>query len=197
MNTKSIFTTCLMLFGMMALQAQVRFLSDNGKFGFKDQDGKVVIEPIYENAGTTFSGRYVNVKLNEKWGFINNKGETFVEPKYESASPFSGGLGGFAIVKLNGKYGFIDWTGKEIVPLEYDAVEPFMEELAAVNIGSTGGITGKGGKWGFVDTTGELVIPIQYDEIGNFLSRGFSNGKVKVKKDGREFYIDKTGKEVK
>src|SRR5690554_5737489 len=51
MNTKTIFTICLLLLGAIAMQAQEqelkRFRDDNGKWGYKDQNGKVIIAPKY------------------------------------------------------------------------------------------------------------------------------------------------------
>jgi negative regulator of sigma E activity len=47
-------------------------------------------------------------------------------------------------------------------------------------------------KWGYIDTTGKEVISFKYDDAENF-SKGFA----KVKLEGREFYIDKYGNEVK
>ena len=52
-------------------------------------------------------------------------------------------------------------------------------------------------KLGFINNKGVEIIPCIYDfePMGNF--DWFIDGKAKVKKDGRTFYIDKTGKEVK
>ncbi len=47
-------------------------------------------------------------------------------------------------------------------------------------------------KWGFIDASGYEVIPCEYDEVSYFI-----NGKSQVKKDGKKFYIDKTGQKVK
>ena len=47
-------------------------------------------------------------------------------------------------------------------------------------------------KYGFIDASGYEVIPCEYDEVGNW-----SKDKCKVKKDGKKFYIDKTGQKVK
>lgn len=111
--------------------------------------------------------------------------------KYEATGDFSEG---FAIVSANNKYGFIDKTGKEITAIDYDFVNDFSESLAAV---------GRDGKYGFIDKIGKEIIPIQfgsiypYSEEGEQKKYGFYNGKTKVWLDGREFYIDKTGNEIK
>ena len=96
------------------------------------------------------------------------------------------------MVSANEKYGFIDKTGKELTAINYDFVDDFSEGLAAV---------GAGDKYGFIDKTGKEVIPLQYGgiyprEVGETKKYGFYEGKVKVSLDGREFYIDKSGKEI-
>ncbi|MCO5287499.1 MAG: WG repeat-containing protein, partial [Chitinophagaceae bacterium] len=59
----------------------------------------------------------------------------------------------------------------------------------------TGGGKGKqryNRQWGFIDSIGLYVVKPQYSSADSF-----KNGKAKVTRNGREFYIDKTGKEVK
>ncbi|MCO5248407.1 MAG: WG repeat-containing protein [Chitinophagales bacterium] len=96
----------------------------------------------------------------------------------------------------------IDQTGKTIIPFKYSYTDfqsgvvdfkPFSEGLLRVAIGEMK-FDGDwyGGKWGFVDKTGKEIIPLKYDWVENF-----KNGKAKVGLNGRELYIDKTGKEVK
>ena len=48
------------------------------------------------------------------------------------------------------------------------------------------------GKCGFIDKNDNMVIPAKYDGADSF-----SEGLAYVKLNGREFYIDKNGKEVK
>jgi hypothetical protein len=66
-----------------------------------------------------------------------------------------------------------------VVPLKYDDVSKwgFKEGLTQVY---------QNGKWGYVDKSGNELIKPQYDEADDFV-----NGKAKVKKDGKEFYIAK------
>ncbi len=116
-----------------------------------------------------------------------------MQPLYIYASiDFVEGIG--IVRNVEGKGGYIDATGKLITPLKYDGASYFSEGLATVNIGGKledFGVT-EGGKWGFIDKTGKEVITAKYE----FTSL-FKNGKAKVTLNGREFYIDKTGKEVK
>lgn len=83
----------------------------NGKYGFINTKGEVVVPCAYEGAWI-FSEGLAAVKLNGKWGYINTKGEVVIPCVYESARPFSKG---FAKVKLNGKRGVINKEGKWII----------------------------------------------------------------------------------
>ena len=147
-------------------------------WGFIDKTGKEVVECKYYDVGN-FSEGLAAVEIFGNWGFIDKTGKEVIERKYEYAFPFSGGL---AAVEKYGKWGFIDKTGKELVKCKYYNVGYFSEGLARVCI--------RYGNWGFIDKTGKEVVECKYDKVEDF-----SDGFTKVKKDGYEFFIDRTGKE--
>jgi len=62
------------------LEGFVAYAAD-GKWGFVDSKGKVVIEPQYEKA-KSFSGGLAAVSENEKWGLINVDNEVVVPYQY-------------------------------------------------------------------------------------------------------------------
>ena len=82
------------------------------------------------------------------------------------------------------KVGYKDENGNIVIPAKYDEAWSFSEGLARVIIN---------GKCGFIDKTDKLVIPAKYDVA--YMS--FRDGKVRVKLNGRWFYIDRDGNEVK
>ena len=49
-------------------------IKENGKWGYVDKDGKVIIEPQFEEAHSFLNG-YAAVKAHGKWGYINEKGK--------------------------------------------------------------------------------------------------------------------------
>ena len=55
---------------------------ENGKYGFKDKDGKVVVEAKYDDATEQNDCGYVAVKKDGKWGSLDQFGNVVVEPKY-------------------------------------------------------------------------------------------------------------------
>lgn len=54
----------------------------NGKYGFINKEGKVVVEPIYDDATEQNDYGYVSVKKDGKWGTIDQYGKVVVEPMY-------------------------------------------------------------------------------------------------------------------
>lgn len=56
----------------------------SGKYGYINEKGKYIIDPVYEAAGN-FMGDLAYVKLNGKIGFINPKGDLLVDPRYEAS----------------------------------------------------------------------------------------------------------------
>jgi len=141
--------------------------NENGKYGYRNRNREVVIEPQFEQA-RSLTGVLGAVKLNSKWGFINRKGEFVVEPQFEDAHSFHDEMGE---VKLKGKWGFIDTTGQIVIEPQFDSVYQFNEGYAGVRINN---------KWGFIDKTGKfLTAPIYgrtveirngltYDRAGEF-----------------------------
>lgn len=55
----------------------------NGKYGFVDKSGKVVVEYKYDRVTEFNENGFAAVKKDGKWGAINEQGEEIVEPKYE------------------------------------------------------------------------------------------------------------------
>lgn len=54
----------------------------DGKYGFIDKDGKVVVDYIYDDATEQNAYGYAGVKKDGKWGSIDNKGNVVQEPTY-------------------------------------------------------------------------------------------------------------------
>ena len=94
----------------------------DGKFGYIDKTGKVVIPFRYESHYDEDSELFVTIpcydfhgglaricdKATEKYGFIDREGNEVFPCQFESAEDMSEGL---AIVERDGQYGFIDAKG--------------------------------------------------------------------------------------
>jgi WG repeat protein len=123
----------------------------DGKFGFMDRSGRIVVEPKYQYA-VGFHEGLAAVRENGLFGFINESGEMVIPPQFRSAfsSVFVDGL---AAVAPQNVWGYIDRAGKFAIPPRFEKASDFREGLAAVQIE---------GRWGFIDRTGKLVAPPQY-----------------------------------
>ena len=161
--------------GAWAFTEGLAIVEKNGKYGYVDTTGQVVIPIKYDDAAPISEG-LAKVNENGKYGFVDKTGQVVVPIKYDDAFLFSKGM---AIVVQKDKWGFVDKTGKVVIPIKYDDAYAFNEGLAAVKLND---------KWGFVDTTDTVVIPIKYDDVFSF--RG---GSARVKLNGQWGKIDKAG----
>lgn len=157
------------------------------KFGFRDANKKVLVEPKYDKAYPFVEG-FAIVEVDRNSGFIDESGKEIVPlgkysvfDRYGYSSNFSDGMAKLILSETN-KYGFINKTGKEVVPFKYDDAEGFSEGLAAVKLND---------KWGFVDKSGNEVISLKYDDVDKF-----TEGLAKVKLNNKLGYVDKSGNEV-
>ena len=55
----------------------------DGKYGFVDQEGKVVVDYIYDDVTAQNSYGYCGIKKDGKWGSIDQKGNIVQEPTYD------------------------------------------------------------------------------------------------------------------
>src|SRR5690606_40611915 len=132
------------------------FKGTNGKYGYKDQSGKVIVEPIYDFAYDFSEGlAAVNVGGHPLtggglWGFVDTTGKEIIPVKYEAGIRFPQFAEGLVALKLNGKYGFVDKTGKEVIPFQYELAESFKDGKAKVFLT-------KGGLPFYIDKTGTQI----------------------------------------
>ena len=71
MNTHLIWLFCLVfLYSSSNARSSLEPFKDaNGKYGFKNKSGEIVVQAKYQDA-FAFSEGLAAVQLNEKWGFI-------------------------------------------------------------------------------------------------------------------------------
>ncbi len=156
----------------------------DGKWGFIDKTGKLVVPCVYDDA-EDFQNGMAAVKRDGKWGFVNTSGTEAVPCQYETTAgnlnEFSEGV---ATLKRDNKWYIVDESGKESAALPYSYVGSFNHGLACVS--------GSGG-YGYINKAGALAIPCQYG-----LAHDFQEGVAAVKKEigGSYGFIDTTGKEL-
>ena len=155
----------------------------NGKTGYMNQQGAIVIAPQFDEAWT-FSDGLAAVRVGSQWGFIDRTGAYAIAPQFTTRpDDFSDGVA--AIRSTSGQTSFIDKTGALAIQPQPAYVSSFSEGLAAI-AGNRG--------YGFIDKTGAMVIQPQFEEV-----RAFSDGlaAVKVRPTPTDTalwgYIDRTG----
>lgn len=189
-------------------------VKQNGKYGYIDRNGKIVIKPQYEYAGS-FSEGLAFVYINGKLGYINRYGELAINNIFNDGFNFKEGLAAVEIERDNNSiWGFINKTGEFVIQPNFESVGNFSEDRAVFWKGNKSGVIDKkgnviiepkydyirdfkedlagislNGKDGFIDKNGSIVIEPKYEFTGNF-----NGGLAPVCLDGKYGYVDKTGK---
>lgn len=149
----------------------------DGKSGFIDGTGKIVIRPQFEQAYWFDEGIGV-VAVGHQWRIVGNQGN--IQGSVQSSTLIFGE--GLAAADGNEKWGYVDEQGNSVIKFQFDKANVFSEGLAAVE---------KGNKWGYIDKNGRIVCDFQFDEAGNF-----RNGLAAVGVGDKTGYIDKTGRMI-
>ena len=113
-----------------------------GRFGFIDTQGKVVIEPKYVGASPFREGlahvREAREDPKEGYGFIDTKGKTVLEPAcdWEDSALHEGLLA----VRIGddvrtARWGFMDRSGHMAIPAKFGWARGFSEGLAPIAVG--------------------------------------------------------------
>lgn len=164
-----------------------------GKYGFIDRHGRVVLKPKYQMARRFIEG-LAEVELDGQIGFIDASGRMrfMLSANTREVSRLSEGRVWFADPKT-GKWGLIDASGNMIIEPKYDQVRPFADGLAAVNVGAKRQFPFMyvGGKWGYVDHSGKLKIRLKFESVDDF-----SEGLACVSDGTSRRFIDRAGKPV-
>jgi len=170
----------------------LRAVERDGRFGYADGRGRVIIAPRYLAAGDFGPGGLAAVLDDSGWSYIDRRGRTLIRPFLvdNGPDPFAGGLARFV---EHGRFGFFDEAGRVVIAPAFDFARPFSEGLAAVCRGCRLRPDGEyhfpaGGRWGFIDRRGRLVIPLRFEEAGDFRS-----GSAPVLLDGLRRRVTATG----
>lgn len=132
----------------------------NGRWGYIDAKGKLVVTPIFRDA-MDFSEGVAAVKADDKWGYVDATGRLVVSPVYDSASEFSEGL---AAVRRGPLWGYVDGEGTMAIAPQFPTADKFSDGLAAVRGPSSTLV-------GYVDRRGDWAIRPRFIH-----GRAFSGG---------------------
>jgi hypothetical protein len=132
------------------------------KFGFIDEDGKLIVNPRFDSV-TDFSEGLAAVCIGDdcnfsshtgdrKWGYIDKTGATIIPSQFDSAAAFKEGL---AAVDVGGKYGYINESGKFVIDPQFDGAFDFQNGIAWVQLRTNGSDIPNAA--GYIDKTGKYI----------------------------------------
>lgn len=154
------------------LEGRMATLFD-GRWGFVDSDGKIVVAPIYNSVEDFREGRAV-VHTDSGFGLIDVDGVEVVDPIWDELSYDGSHL---CYVERDGVCGVVDRMGRQIVAPEWDWTGEFSRGMLLVE---------KDQKYGFVDMNGEIAIAIELDNATSFDDNGYAT----ITFQGAEYQID-------
>lgn len=174
----------------------------DGKWGYVDRTGKIVIEPKYETEAYFNDGVAIVLYRpdteaeiphrpgDSKWEIIDTSGRTLAElpqRKYSLSGAFTEGLSGIS-GRDNGEWydthGYMDKTGRVVIKPQFYSAGPFREGLADACVYID--------RCGLIDRTGRFVVPPVYKRV-----RSFSESLVLITTRGeRARFVNKSGEVV-
>ncbi|MBI9019482.1 MAG: WG repeat-containing protein [Phycisphaerae bacterium] len=150
----------------------------NGKWGWIDKDGNVVIDFLYDEAFHMVNN-FAVVKRGSLWGGIDEKGNVKVEFIYDELSNMNNG---FISAKRGDYWGVIGISGKVFLDFQFD-------EIRAISWpNGKFAITRKGDTFSLFDTNGVLYNEQTYDFV-----RECPNGYYLIRKGDVSFLLDENG----
>lgn len=138
-----------------------------GKWGYIDKSGRLVIEPRFDNAQPFADGRAL-VKVGDLHGFIDEHGELVIPAKFKDAFSFSEGLAAVGSLNWEGDGGlyYIDRHGRTVIPGPFRIASHFFKGLAHVEYASAP-VKGKADwlthRFAYIDTKGKTVFAYGFD----------------------------------
>ncbi len=158
------------------------FMRD-GKFGYIDRTGKIVIPAKFDFADD-FSEGLAGVGIGERYGYIDATGKFVIPPHVGYPYKFKNGL---AKVIVGDKTRTIDRTGKvvtnSVATTTSETTQPDRDRLVRFE---------QNNKYGYKDRAGKIVIPAQFELVAD----RFVEGIAWVELNDRVGYINDRGKTI-
>ena len=133
-------------------QDELDIYEDNGRYGFKDENDKVIVPAGFEQVGHFREG-FTWVKLDYKrYYYLDKNGQPLIDFTFDRCYDFQNGLA--RVLDRSPKighdgYGYINQKGETVIPLQYKKAYDFVNGFALVQ--------DKNEKWWLIDQTGKKV----------------------------------------
>lgn len=168
------------------------FQNNKGKWGYKDEAGKVKIKAKYDAVAGFEQGLAV-IDLKQKQGVINTKGRYVLKPKYRWVEVINAQTPLFKVMltyqakdNLTYTYGIVGAKGKIIVPIAYNYVTPVnTQQLQA------GFIVAKAQQYALLNTKGKPLTGFDYTRIH---PQTHTSQRILARKQKAYGYLDPQGK---
>ena len=161
---------------------EVARFRQNGKAGFMDRAGAIVIPAVYNDVSQDHRGR-LYVVINGQWVGIDRDGNVVDHPQHGEV--YRTCPSGLSLVNHHGKFQFVGPDGNPTTETVFDAALGWFrcDRPSTVQLGE---------RWSFVDTEGRLMF-----DPPPFENRpGFDHGVAAVKLGGKWGLIDELGRFV-
>lgn len=182
----------------------------NGKYGYVDTLGRVLIPPIYDHA-TRFHNGFAVVAKSGLQGAVDRTGRPIVPCEWQHLGRFEAGVFiGRQEVDGRARFSLVDTAGRAI-PLDCDfCVSEFSNGYAVAGVGgyaaddtpSQAGLIPTRpvekfiGKYGYVAPDGRMAIPAQFDEARDFDDDGLARVGMRGTYYVKWGFIDRAGRTV-
>ncbi|OHD53420.1 MAG: hypothetical protein A2014_04025 [Spirochaetes bacterium GWF1_49_6] len=174
-----LFTVLFMIIGNSLSAEGLLPIWVNGKWGFIDNTGKIIVAPMYDFAFPSSDGMNM-VKEGAKFGYVNIEGKAIISPKFTEAYPFTGGI---ARIKMKDFYAYINKVGQIIASADFEEAYDLIDGLARVKLN---------GKYGYINSFGEVAIQPKFANAGDF-HQGYAMVKfAKTVTNKSVFYFDQS-----
>ena len=152
----------ILFFTGCSTKEEMAIVNEKGKYGVLDNNGNVIIKPVYDEISNFddrndkniktehphvlnlhwlhnyYGEEYAIAEYNGKYGVVNKKNEMVVKPIYDSISKL---FNGFSVIKLDNKYGFLNDKFEVVQKPIFKEVREFLGNVTFVQSNANG-------KWG-------------------------------------------------
>jgi uncharacterized protein (TIGR02145 family) len=113
-------------------QTELEIFTQAGRVGLRDQEGRMVVKPIYNNIELDSTSQLYRVQAATRgglqMGYINRTGRVVIPIEYQSLGFLQDGL----ILAGKNRFGYLDAFGNVVIDFEYEQATDFKGGVAQV-----------------------------------------------------------------